>query len=410
MHRTLMSNGATRQQYGTDIDTMGATRQARVAVVCDLVEERWPSMDLVGDMLASQLAEPGNTSVHGVQVRPPMRRRLSGPMVLREAWLPISADRLLNRFVDYPRLLRRRRAEFDLFHVVDHSYSQLVHALPGERTVVTCHDLDTFRSLIEPDRERRGWLFRAMTRRVLAGMRKAAIVVCDTAAVRDELLAKGVITAERLRVVPLGIHVSCRAEPDVASDTEAARLLGPIDQSTPEILHVGSTIPRKEIEVLLRIVAAVRAARCSRIRLVRVGGPLTARQQALAERLGVTDAVRTLPFISREVLAAVYRRASLVLLPSSAEGFGLPVVEALACGTAVVASDLAVLREVGGSVAVYCPVGDVPAWCRVIVDLLSGEGEGRDARRQAAVHHASQFTWSAYSRRMQAIYAEVLAS
>ena len=79
----------------------------------------------------------------------------------------------------------------------------------------------------------------------------------------------------------------------------------------------------------------------------------------------MADAIaRASPFLrpADRTLAAVYRRAALVLQPSEAEGFGLPVAEALACGTPVLASDLAVLREVGGEAAVYRAVGDVPAW------------------------------------------------
>ena len=64
--------------------------------------------------------------------------------------------------------------------------------------------------------------------------------------------------------------------------------------------------------------------------------------------LGLGHNIRVLPFVDRPVLAALYRRASLVLLPSEREGFGLPLVEAMACGISVVASDLPVLREVGG--------------------------------------------------------------
>ena len=66
-----------------------------------------------------------------------------------------------------------------------------------------------------------------------------------------------------------------------------------------------------------------------------------------------------LPFLDRATLAAVYRRSALVLLPSEREGFGLPVLEALACGTPVVASDIDALREVGGDAVRYCPAEDV---------------------------------------------------
>ena len=72
---------------------------------------------------------------------------------------------------------------------------------------------------------------------------------------------------------------------------------------------------------------------------MRVGGPFTAAQQAQVRELGLGDAIVVLPLLDRSTLAAVYRRCALVLMPSEREGFGLPVLEALACGTPVVASD-----------------------------------------------------------------------
>jgi glycosyltransferase involved in cell wall biosynthesis len=389
-----------------------ARRMPRIAVLRDFPEEQWPSMDLVGEMLLAQLSKQRAHPLEVIDLHPRMTRRFTRLPFVGSTWGARTADRLLSRHWDYSRLARRHRDTADIFHIVDHSYSQLVHELPAARTVVTCHDLDAFRCVLEPDREPRGRLFRAMTRRVLGGLRKAAIVTCDTAAVRDELLAHGLVPPDRLRVVHIGVHPSCSPEPDAAADEAAARLLGSAHGDSMEILHVGSTIPRKAIDVLLRIFAAVRANMGPRVQLVRVGGPLTADQQALAHRLGIANAVISLPFLSRAVLAAVYRRANVVLLPSRAEGFGLPVIEALACGAPVVASDLAVLRETGGNAAIYCPVGDVPAWCTAVVELLDEQvGQaGPDAnRRQAAIQHASQFTWRAYAQQMEAIYAEVLA-
>ncbi|MCA1593758.1 MAG: glycosyltransferase family 4 protein [Acidobacteria bacterium] len=382
----------------------------RVAVVCDLREENWPSMNLVADMLLANLREQHAHTVASERVCPPMRRRFT-----RAGWTAgagFNVDRLLNRFLDYPRSLRRLRGEFDLFHVLDHSYAQLVHQLPPERTIVTCHDLDTFRCLLEPASESRSAMFKMMTRRVLEGFRRAARVTCDSAATRDELLSHKLFPPERLTVIPNGVHTAFSTEPDAGADREAERLLGVRDEHSIELLHVGSAIERKRIDVLLKVFAEV-WEKFPRARLVRAGGALTTAQDALARRLNLDGAIVTLPFLKTETLAAVYRRAALVLQPSEREGFGLPLVEALACGTPVVASRLPVLEEVGGTTeaVTYCPVGDTAAWSKAVIRLLS---ERRDAperwtrRREAGVRHASQFTWEEYAARMAALYREVL--
>jgi glycosyltransferase involved in cell wall biosynthesis len=181
-------------------------------------------------------------------------------------------------------------------------------------------------------------------------------------------------------------------------------LLGP--GPSLDLLHVGSTIPRKRIDVVLRTLALVRVAH-PEARLVRVGGVLTASQAGLARELGVADAILTLPFIDRRTLAAVYRRAALVLLPSEREGFGLPLIEALACGTPVVATALPVLQEVGADAATYAPLGDARAWCGAVVELLrerTGNPEAWIARRTRGLARAGAFSWSAYASRMTAIY------
>src|SRR6185437_5960576 len=111
-----------------------------------------------------------------------------------------------------------------------------------------------------------------------------------------------------------------------AADAEAERLVGRFDpDAPPDLLHVGSNISRKRIDVLLATFAAVRGV-LPGSRLIKVGGALTADQERRARELDVADAVRVLPFLCRATLAAVYRRAALVLQPSEAEGFGLPAV------------------------------------------------------------------------------------
>jgi len=402
----------------------------RVAIVCDLYEEDWPSMELVADMLLDHLQRDYADVFAPTRIRPPMRRRFTrqrsgvGEQRSEDGNQPsavsgqrsafddsrFNADRFLNRFWDYPRFVRGRRSEFDLFHVVDHSYGQLLHELPPERTIITCHDLDTFQCLLNPVEEPRSIFFRKMTGRTLSGFRQAARVTCDSVATREELLAHKLVAPERAVVIPNGVHPSCSPEADPVADEEVTRLLGKPDAGAPDILHVGSTIPRKRIDVLLRIFAAV-LLEFPGARLTRVGGPFTPEQIKLVNELGIAGAIVVLPHLERKLLAAVYRRAAVVLQPSSREGFGLPVVEAMACGTTVVASDLPVLREVGGAAALYCPVGDISSWQETVIQLLNDRRQASRSwseRRDAGIAQASKFSWEEYTRKMVAVYQELL--
>src|SRR5579872_5099687 len=131
----------------------------RLALVCDFVEENWPSMDLIADMLFQNLQQHQAGCLSVERLCPPLETRLGRLPFLKPTLR--NFDRLWNRFYTYPRWLQNRAHQFDLFHVVDHSYSHLVHELPPGRTVVTCHDLDTFRCLLAPAREPRPRWFRA---------------------------------------------------------------------------------------------------------------------------------------------------------------------------------------------------------------------------------------------------------
>ncbi len=413
-------------------------RRPRVAVICDFIEEGWPSMDLVAEMLLDQLHSDHSESVIASGLRPAMRRRFARERKLKAESsqngrarsdfgnhqgvnsIAFNADRLVNRFWDYPRYLRKRKEEFDLFHIADHSYSHLAHELPHDRVIITCHDLDTFRCLIDPSREPRGRMFRTMANRILSGLRKAARVACASAATRDELIARGLFVPERLAVVHNGVHPACSPEPDPFFDQRAASLLARPLLGRPllgrpcsdaiNILHVGSTVARKRIDVLLRVFASL-LKEFPNLRLVRVGGPFTARQVRLIEGLKLQNSITVLPFLDRATLAAVYRQAALLLQPSEGEGFGLPIIEAMACGIPVIASDLAALREVGGQAALYCPVADIEKWCEVAGRLLRNRTSNPDkwaAEREAVLAQAAKFRWSEHARKIVALYREVL--
>ena len=388
------------------------TGKLRVAVIADYLEEGWPSMDLVADMLFDRLQREHASLIAPTLIRPALRRRTAlVPGANRLHWLP-SVDRIANRLWDYPRTIQGVAARFDLFHIVDHSYAHLVHRLPAERTIVTCHDLDTFRSVLDPEAERRSPVFRAMTRHILAGLRKAGHIACDSHATRDALVDRAGIAADRTSVVPNGPHPSCTPSSEPAADVEAARLLGPRSAGYAELLHVGSTIARKRIDVLLRVFKAVHDAHRN-VRLVRVGGPFTAAQQSLVRELGIGDAVVVLPMLDRATLASVYRRSALLLMTSEREGFGLPVLEAMACGTPVVASDVPAMREVGGYAVSYCPVDDTGAWEQTVTRLLD-ERRHQPAqwtmRSETGIRRAAAFSWSRYASDVVTIYARRLSA
>ncbi|WXH28526.1 D-inositol-3-phosphate glycosyltransferase [Myxococcus stipitatus] len=374
----------------------------RLALLMDPREEGWPSMDLVGEALLDGLAShPHEVSVQGLRPSlPTLVRRLPR---LGERRASFNADRMLGRFARYPVHALLARQRFDAFHIVDHTYAQLAHVLPASRTGVYCFDLDAFRSVMEPHRDPRPAWFRLMAKTQLRGLERAAIVFHPTQTIRDELLAHGLVDPSRLVWAPLGVSPEYRPEPTAGDQSrQVLSALG----GRPYLLHVGSSIPRKRLDVLFEVFAALRA-RHPDLRLVQQGGALTPSQREQVSRLGIGEVLLQPPFQERATLAGLYRNAKAVLIPSEAEGFGLPLVEALACGAPVVASDLPVLREVGAETCLYCPVGDIPAWTRTLDALLTGDTRGPSL--DLRLERASRFTWAAHARTVLDAYLRLVA-
>jgi len=386
----------------------------RVAILADYAEEQWPSMDLVAQMLMTELQSARSATIDAKLLRPRFIKfnslaRFGESSRTRSAF---NAERAFNRYLRYPFWLRGQRAKYDLFHIIDHSYSHLANYLSPATTVITCHDLDAFQSVLDPRAKPvRSPAFRAMTRHVLRGFRRASMVTCVSRATRDAIVAAGLLPHQRTVVIPNGVDSAMSPTADASADNELKSILGPVASSTIEVVHVGSVEPRKRIDLLLQIFAGIeREFRDAR--LIRVGGGLLPEHAELARTLGIIDRIVTMPFLERKVLASVYRRGAVLLLPSDAEGFGLPIVEAMACGCPVVASDLPALREVGGDAARYCAVGDVTAWVRATTDLLrNGRGGANriDGRREQEIAQAARFSWKEYASKTADMYFAVAA-
>ncbi len=375
-----------------------------LAILTDFPDEGWPSMDLCGDMLLAHLPREGPFAVEAARLCPPFRRLAARLPAVGRRNAAFNADRLLNRFVHFPRHARRLADQLDLFHIADHTYAQLVHVLPADRVGVYCHDLDAFRSLLDPAREPRPLWYRVLARRILSGMQKAAVVFHNTDAVGEQINRAGLVHPDRLVLAPLGVASEFTADSPRPPLTLPLPWLAELG-GQPWVLHVGTCIPRKRIDVLLDVCAEIRKT-FPDLRLVKVSGVWTAAQRDRIDRLGLAGAITQVSGLARAELAEVYRRATVVLMPSEAEGFGLPVIEALACGAAVVASDIPALREAGGPAAVYAPVGDVGAWSAAVAKLLADPASAPS--RAGRLAWATRFSWAAHAETIARTYHRLL--
>jgi len=266
-------------------------------------------------------------------------------------------------------------------------------------SVVTIHDLIHIRFA---HLQRPGV---ALYARLVAGaaVRRARVVACDSEATRRDVQELLGAPAERLRVVPLGVSPGiARAAAEETSRFRAARGL-PGDY----VLYVGARKRHKNLELLLRAWATMHAG--ERPPLV-LSGKAFEPLARLAALLRVGESLHFARELHGEAeLSCLYSGASLLVQPSLAEGFGLPPLEAMACGTPVLASDAGSLPEVLGDAAVLLPPREPAAWAAEIVRLLSDQAarSGLVARGRA---RAAGFTWERTAERTRAIYAEALGA
>ncbi len=211
--------------------------------------------------------------------------------------------------------------------------------------------------------------------------RSASAVVVPSEFVRERALDALELDPTRLHVIPLAIDHGVFAP-------------GP-DEPEPFVLYPARPWPHKNHLRLLEAFSALRSTR-PRLRLVLTGGG--------HERLGpLPDGVESLGVVPARALASLYRRAACLVFPSLYEGFGLPPLEAMACGCPVAAANVGAIPEVCGDAAVYFDPSDVDAMAHAMVEA----DERRDALRGKGFARAALFTWETTARRHEEIYRAV---
>ena len=268
------------------------------------------------------------------------------------AWLPSGVEW---RGIPFPRLwthwrLRQalRRERPDLTFIPSHV---LPFAL-GLKSVVTIHDVGHRREPRSYSRRAR-WYLEATTR---YAARRANRLIAVSKATANDLIRFYGVPGGRVVVVHSGVDLRMRPQ-DPATVTEVTQRLGITD---PYFLYVGRNHPRKNLPMLRRAFSEARR-RGLRATLV-LAGPGH-------EGAPSSDVVATLPYVSPGDLPALYAGALALTLPSRFEGFGFPALEAMRCGTAVLASNAGALPEIVGSAGILLSPDDPGAWSQAMLEL-----------------------------------------
>lgn len=255
--------------------------------------------------------------------------------------------------------------------------------------VVTIHDLSFLRlpTTVTPASRR----YRELVPRSL---RRAAVVLCPAQATAEDVAQEYGLAPDRVAATPLGVDDAWRtARPPSPAERDV------LGVPARYVLFVGTQEPRKRLPDLVAAHRAASAASDLVAPLV-LAGPA-----GWGGPIDTAGAVRT-GYLEGPALRSLVAGASCLVLPSQYEGFGLPLLEAMACGTAVVASDLPVHREVTGGLARLVPVGDVEALAAALVATSSGTPDRGEARRRR--EWAASWTWTRCAAATLAAYTRAV--
>ena len=299
-----------------------------------------------------------------------------------------------------------RRAGLDLFHAPAYTAPLSGHT----RVVLTIHDVsyarcpEFYAHRAGPVRQ---WFYRRSATR-------AARVITDSEFSRREIAAAYALPESEVAVIPLGVGA-----PFAPASVDPAAIL-PSGIAPPYVLHVGDLHPRRDLITALRAVLAVRArgplsagtgrAHSTRLQLVCAGVDCgsAAPLRKVAAAAGEPDALVLTGAVPEGDLVTLYQHAAAFVYPSRYEGFGLPVLEAMACGTPVVAARAGSVPEVLGDAGVLVETGDWPAVADALAVLLASE-ERRASLRDRGLARAAGFSWEQTARRTLEVYGECLA-
>lgn len=291
------------------------------------------------------------------------------------------------------------RLRLDLYHA---THYVLPLATPS-RVVVTIHDI--IHLLYPQFLPNRIALFYAqrMMRRSLA---RADRVIAVSENTRTDLMEYFDLDGTDIEVIYNGVDESFRQK---LSEEDLERWLRQLGLRRPYLLFVGNPKPHKNLDRVIRAYARAHELADFDAPLVCVGDRTAAqfKLRQRAEQLGVGDKVRLLGHVAQEALPALYQGATLFLYPTLYEGFGLPVVEAMASGTPVLTSNTSALKEIAGGHAHLVDPLDTERMARAIARLITDDAY-RASLAEKGLARSRDFRWSGTAERTRDLYLEVL--
>ncbi|MEY4485355.1 MAG: hypothetical protein RL693_2807, partial [Verrucomicrobiota bacterium] len=327
-------------------------------------------------------------------------------------WVPGKVTkylRYLDKYLFFPLALRWKlsrlpKSKSPLIHITDQGNSVYASFVRDYPVMVTCHDLITAKPSIKPASigsapQKRSWFQRVNFK----SLQRAEVVVCDSEKTKQD--CEEFFDCEKPR--PLLSRVYIPLDPDFMRKASAIR---PSDLPASFLLHVGNSSKYKNRPGLFRIYAAIRKQMSRTPPLMVMGEALLKDELTLIDELDLKSHIQHFTKPSDEFILQAYQHAEALIFPSLEEGFGWPVLEAMACGCPVFTSNRAPLTEVGGAAAEYFDPENIEASARMIADRLQNGNDWRETRMMKGKRQVEKFSYETFVNSMIQTYANTLKS
>ena len=367
----------------------------RIAIVRTMPEF---SMDVYADGIISGLRTV-RPDWEIVEIKPhPVDRKSQSPL--------LRIQKIYERLWHFPQQVTQQKA--DIFHIIDHSEAHITYWLKktGKAVVVTCHDLINFYSRENLSNSvRLPLISRGLWIQAIKGMKHAdAVITVSNMTARDTIKILDIQPAH-ISVIPNAVESTFK--PLSQEFIDSFRFKYGISSETICLLNIGSNHPRKNISRILETIDILNQ-RGLPIHFWKAGADFSDEQKLFIDNQGLQKHISYLGKPDKSTLVEIYNAADVLLAPSLHEGFGITLLEAMACGTPVITSKVSAMPEVVGDAGVLVDPNNSQAIANAVCELQANLGYRQELITKGLAR-AKQFTWENTAENIAKVYENLIA-
>ncbi|MEM6403746.1 MAG: glycosyltransferase family 1 protein [Cyanobacteria bacterium P01_D01_bin.116] len=314
-------------------------------------------------------------------------------------------QKFYERFWRFPQLVQQQKA--DIYHILDHSEAHITYGLKkqSQPVVVTCHDLINFYykdnlqgSVTLPFLSHNMWLH------AVKGMKCADSVVTVSSMTAKDATKILDIEPTRISVIPNAVESIFKVLPE--EEINQFRYKSGISLDTFCLLNVGSNHPRKNIDAILQVLNILKQRELS-IHLWKAGADFNESQKQFISDCKLEENISYLGKPDKSTLLELYNAADILIAPSLHEGFGITLIEAMACGTPVITANVSAMPEVIGDAGILVE----PNNYQLMADAVNNLQHNSVFRKQLiekGLNRVKRFTWESTSEQIAQVYEGLL--